>query len=118
MKKLILGIIIGVIAISFISCETLKTVTVITYSKPLAQNEYVEVFTKFQKLPEGLKHLGNVKIGNAGFTTKCSYDEVVSDAQQKAREIGGNIIYIIEHFEPNMYTRTCHSITAEIYLKN
>lgn len=117
MKKLIIYISVFLIVITFISCGTAKKVSVISYSTPIESSQPIEVYGSGQKLPEGIKLLGTIQIDDSGFSTKCSYAEVIADAQNQARAMGGNIIYISKHKVPDFWS-TCHRITAEVYLKN
>jgi len=102
-------------AIVAVSCGTSKKVSVINYSTPLATTEQVNIYGASQQLPNGLKFIGSLSIGDAGFTTNCSYSDVVTDAQNQARAMGGNCLVITKHTEPNIWS-TCHRIKADVYL--
>lgn len=113
MKKLLL------FAITFlmISCGTSKKVSVLNYSTPISKDVPVEIFGTGQQIPSDCQLLGTIKIGDSGLSTKCSYAEVIADAQSQARAMGGNLIYISKHSEPDFWS-TCHRITAEVYKKS
>jgi hypothetical protein len=109
-------LLIVLISISLVSCGTSKQVSIINYNTPLDSKQQVEVLGIGQQISSEYKLLGSIKIGDSGFTTKCSYLEVITDAQNQARAMGGNVIVITKHKEPNGWS-TCHRISADVYFK-
>jgi len=97
----------------FISCSTSKQVSVLKHMTPTTGE--VKVLGVGQTIPENAELLGSIKIGDSGFTTKCSYSEVITDATNQAKSMGGNYILIIKHKEPDFWS-TCHRLTCEVYL--
>lgn len=114
MKK-IFGVLLLLV---LVSCGTKKQTSVYQYSTPIQMSEKVEIISLGQTIPETAKFLGSVKISDTGFSTKCSYAEVIKDVEQQARSMGGNLIVIKEHKEPSVLGSTCHRIKADVYLKN
>lgn len=96
------------------ACSTSKQTNVLNYSTPLPAGTPVEVIGLGQKLPNNVKFIGSISVGDSGFTTKCSYQDVINDAINLARGMGGNIIQITEHKEPNILC-DCHRIKADVY---
>ena len=80
---------------------------------PLDYKQEVIVIDINQQEPENSEVLGQVKIGDTGFSTKCGYDIVIDKAKLEARKAGGNAIKIIKHKSPDLWS-TCHRITAKI----
>lgn len=105
-----------IVLLLFFGCTTQKTVSVISYKTPLANTETINVLGLGQKVPEGAKLLGTVIIDDTGFTSKCTYSDVIKDAQNQARAMGGNYLLITKHKEPNIWS-SCHRITCEVYSK-
>lgn len=101
---------------TLIYCSSSKKVSVLNVATPLAETDKVEVIGVGEKMDSNYKLLGHIKIGDGGFTTKCSYAQVIKDAQEQARIMGGNVIQIIKHQEPNALT-SCHRLTCDVYLK-
>ena len=97
------------------SCSTTKKVSILEYSTPLPENTIVDVIGIGQKVPEGARLLGHVKIGDSGFSVNCTYDKVIASAQTQARSIGGNLLQITKHKTPNILTSTCHRIEGDVY---
>lgn len=121
MKKLHLVsliLIAGVIS----SCNP-KISTSISKSYPaLDYKKEVMVIGITESVPENSEVIGQVKIGDTGFSTKCSYEIVIDKAKLEARKAGGNAIKLIEHKPPSAMGSSCHRITADIlkveYIEN
>ena len=107
--------------LSITACKSLrntsKQISIINYSTPLNRETTVQVIGIGQQVPYNVKLLGSVKIGEAGFTktSNCTYQKVLNDAIEQARTMGGNLIQIIEHKEPD-FRSSCHRIKADVYL--
>lgn len=96
------------------ACSTSKQTSVINYATPLPVNTTVEIRGIGQNIPDGAKLLGSISVGDSGFTTQCSYQEVIRDAINMARDMGGNVLQITEHKEPDIWS-SCHRIKADVY---
>ena len=110
MKKIIFLLFILVLS----ACSTSKQTNVLNYSTPLPAGSSVEIIGLGQTVQKGAKFLGSISVGDSGFTSQCSYQEVIRDAMNLARGMGGNIVQITEHKEPDLWS-TCHHIKADIY---
>ncbi|RCK72658.1 MAG: HtrA protease/chaperone protein [Ignavibacteriae bacterium] len=81
-------------------------------SKPATSD--VEVFQQGDPLPQYAVVIGEVRIGDTGFSVGCeNYDNVVAMAKNRARNAGGDAIQIIEVQYPDM-TSTCYRIKARV----
>jgi hypothetical protein len=99
----------------FLSSCGLKVTTDIKRGyDPLDFREEVIVFGLKDEPPGDAILVGNVQVGDNGFTTKCGWTEVVEQAVMEARKAGGNAIKITEHFPPSVFGSSCHQITAKI----
>lgn len=114
MFALIPIIVLIAIVLMFFSCGLRKSITVKTYAPPYVGN--VTVLEIGSVVPDGAVSLGDISIGESGFTStkRCTYDRVLLTAQKIASKMGGNYILIKQHNYPNMLT-TCHEIYAEVY---
>lgn len=110
MKKTIFLLFMLVLA----ACSTSKRTSVLNYATPLPAGTHVEIIGLGQQVPDGAKLLGSISVGDAGFTTQCSYQEVIRDAINMSRNMGGNVLQITEHKEPDIWT-SCHRIKADVY---
>lgn len=120
MKRFILknGILIGFACLIFsmTSCNpAVRTVLNAEYPT-LDYNKKVYIVNQNDMTPEQSVKIGEVKIKDSGFTTRCTYDYVIEKAKLAARKAGGNAIKITEHKPPTAFGSTCHRINADILL--
>lgn len=99
-------------------CDTKKMTNVLTYRSPYRGN--VEVKGIGETVPPEAVFLGNVFVGEKGMTRKknCTWQAVLNDAVYLAQNMGGNMMIITEHREPNAWISTCHRISANVYYVN
>lgn len=114
MKKLI-SILILTTVIVITSCNPKVSINVKKDLPPLDFRERVILIGKYQQEPDSSELIGQVKVGDNGFTTNCSYEVVLEYAKIEARKVGGNAIKIIKHKLPTATGSSCHRITADIY---
>jgi hypothetical protein len=102
--------------IVFTSCSTSISTKLAnkSYQKLNDENQII-VLEKNDALPNNSEFIGDIKIGDSGFTTDCGYNKVVADATNSARKAGANIIQIIEVKEPDFFMSSCYRIKAKIY---
>lgn len=111
--KLILVILL--LSSLFLSSCNPRVITSLYKSYPsLNYNEEVVVYAIDQTEPENAELLGEVKIGDTGFSIKCNFDIVLDKAKLAARQAGGNAIKITRHKFPSLAGSSCHRITAKI----
>ncbi|MCP4580606.1 MAG: hypothetical protein GY839_03255 [candidate division Zixibacteria bacterium] len=67
--------------------------------------------------PDNYTVLGLITIDDTMFTVNCGYDKVISIAVEKAREVGGDAVRILDIDEPDIIS-TCYRISAEIIMFN
>ncbi len=92
-----------------------KVSTVIGKSYPLLDyRDEVIVIGLEEPEPANSEVLGEVKIGDSGFTIECDYQTVTETAKLEARKAGGNAIKITQHATPSVFGSNCHRITAKI----
>lgn len=100
------------------SCDTKKMTNVLTYRSPYGGN--VEIKGIGEAVPSESTFLGTIFVGEKGMTRKknCTWQAVLADAVHLAKSMGGNMIVITEHREPNVWISTCHQISANVYYVN
>lgn len=103
---------------SLLGCSTRKMMNVLQYATPYTGDVIIKGMG--ETIPENAILLGNVFVGEAGFTANrnCTFQQVMSDVRTLAKEMGGNMIVITKHQIPNTEkeSSTCHQITANVYL--
>lgn len=100
----------------------MRTITIILYtilalmypSVVLAEKHLDIVVVEDNKLTINGKYLGELKFREKGFTTHCSYLEVIRSLKEQALDSGANLMQIIQHKKPNAWS-SCHRITVSIY---
>lgn len=65
-------------------------------------------------VPKQSLFVGDLKIGDTGFSTDCGYKTVISNAKTTARNSGANIVHLTEVRKPN-FGSTCYRIKANMY---
>lgn len=98
----------------FASCSPKVTTSVIKKYEPTDFKTEVVILGLDDPIPDETEVLGDIKIGDAGFTSKCTYEDVINLAKQEAMKLGGNAIKITEHKLPSAMGSSCHRITAKI----
>lgn len=96
------------------SCSPKVSTSISKKYETLDYREEVHIFGIKDAVPANAEVLGQMKIGDSGFTTNCGWDVVISLAKSEARKIGGNAIKITSHKPPSAMGSTCHRITANI----
>jgi len=102
----------GLILLS--SCNPKISTSLSKNYPPLDYKQDIVVIGLDQAEPANAEVLGQVKIGDTGFTTNCGYDIVIDKAKLEARKAGGNAIKIMEHTPPSAMGSSCHRITAKV----
>ena len=100
----------------FASCMPSRKVSILSNSQSLPIGASVNIIGIGQKLPENAKLLGQIRIGDNGFSTNCKYDEVLAIAVNECRKMGANTFQIIQHKDPTALGSTCHRIKGDAYL--
>lgn len=81
---------------------------------PLDYREQVIVLGVDEPVPASATEIGEVKVGDTGFSTNCGWDVVISKAIEAARKAGGNVLKITEHDPPSIWGSSCDRIKAKI----
>ncbi len=112
--KTIYGILAGIAFLLISACNPQVITNIDKAYPPIDYRQKIAVIGLEEKEPEDAVVLGEVKIGDTGFTTNCGYEIVLYNAKIEARKTGGNAIKITEHIPPQTQKTTCHKITAQI----
>ncbi len=85
-----------------------------SYQK-LDDNTPIIVLEKDDTIPTDSQFIGDVKVGDSGFTTDCGYNKAVTEISNSAKMAGANIVQIIEVKKPSVLGSSCYRIKAKIY---
>ncbi|WP_140485982.1 hypothetical protein [Flavobacterium sp. GSA192] len=105
------------IILSFIilnSCSPRITPTIISKQNPISDDTYILVLNKDDDFKNDGIQIGTIKSTDKGFSTHCSFDEIIEQYKKICRENGANIIKINEHKVPDLKS-SCDRIEATIY---
>lgn len=101
-------------AMALASCSPKITSSLTSSYQALPADSEVVILDEDAPNPENAEMLGQINIGDTGFTTKSgTYDAVLEIAKTQARKAGGNIVRIVEHRRPDSYS-SIHRIKAYI----
>ncbi len=108
-------ILVLLIALILQSCSPRIRIHLATETfQPLDADTEILIIKQDEKIPNNSKFIGELKIGDSGFSTDCGYSKVISDAKETAKKSGANLIYLIEVKKPN-FGSTCYRIKAKLY---
>lgn len=111
-KKTLILLIFG---ITIVACSPkIRSNLVNTTFSPLETGEEIILLDETEKVPQNSTFIGDLKIGDSGFSTDCGYNTVIENAKENAQKSGANIIELTEVKEPN-FGSTCYRIKAKLY---
>ncbi len=115
-RLLIMRLIIfaGILFIVLNSCAPKLKSVISNPQEPLASDEFVLVLGAMDPFSNDGVKIGTIKASDNGFSTNCSYFEVLERLKVLARENGANIMRITDHKTPG-FKSTCDRITADIF---
>jgi hypothetical protein len=118
MKSFYYSIILFVSIVSLNSCTPKISSNIQTRYNPLPENQEILVIPTKKNKPNDVELLGTGSIDAYEYMIECAYDDIINQAKEKARGIGGNCINITWHLAPSNSTNTCHQIKFEILRLN
>lgn len=113
MKKAITLILFSAIILQSCSPKIRTNLSNSSY-QPLESESEIVVIEQNDQVPENSKLIGDLKIGDSGFSTDCGYTKVMDEAKITARKSGANLIHLTEVKKPN-FGSTCYRIKAKLY---
>ncbi|SHI32559.1 hypothetical protein [Flavobacterium terrae] len=100
----------------FLSCSTSISTKLVNKSfEKLNDVSKIVVLEENEELPINSEFVGDVKIGDSGFTTDCDYNKVISDAKNEAQKAGANLVKVIKLKKPTALGSTCYRLKAKMY---
>lgn len=115
--------------VSTLSYASLVTVVAAPFFTGCSPKVYTRIETIFPSRPAGspvlvyeieetpparTEVLGDIQIGDTGFSTGCQYDQVLRTAKDETNKIGGNGLHLTWHKRPSVFGSSCHQITADM----
>lgn len=105
---------IALIIILFLGCGPQITSTLYQPREALNNNQKVALLDTYHTVPENSIKTGQLKFGDNGFSTGCSFKKNCLSAITHARKNGANVIKIISHKKPDLLS-SCHRMVFELY---
>ena len=113
MKKTIILFVLGTLILQ--SCSPKIKANLSTESHPpLDSDTEILIIKQDEQVPEKSIFIGDLKIGDSGFSTDCGYTKVMDDAKNMAKNSGANLIHLTEVKKPSSGS-TCYRIKAKLY---
>ena len=98
----------------FFGCGPQITSTLYQPKQALSDNQKVALLDTHHIIPENSIKTGQLKFGDNGFSTGCSFKKNCLSAIAHARKIGSNVIKITNHKKPDLLS-SCHRMVFELY---
>ena len=114
MKPVKLLVFIGVVVL-LSSCTSASRVSTVNHSTPLPSHTEVQVLGEAQPVSPNARLMAQIKIGDSGFSVKCSYETALDALKKSAIACGANVVHIKRHKRPNFWS-SCHRLEADAYL--
>ena len=113
MKRQILGIFFCFM-VSACSTRVSYAPSTLEATNPKPSDFFITLFQKNETVPSEYRTIGSVSVGDKwGMTVKCSYIDVINDAKDKARKVGGDAIQVVQIKEPSLNS-TCYYLIANV----
>ena len=65
-----------------------------------------------RRLGPACVEIGDVYVGDTGFTTDCGWNRALEIVRQEACRFGADAAQIVAHHEPSFWGSTCHQVRA------
>lgn len=102
------------ITLALFSCAPKMHSSIILERHPLTEQAYVLVLEENDKFPKEGEEVGIIKSTDNGFSTRCSYHEILDEFKEFARIHGANTVKITALKKPDIWS-TCYRVTAKMY---
>lgn len=96
------------------SCSPNIGSTVSNKQTAFTNNEFVLVLQQEDDFKNDGIEIGSIKSGDNGFSSNCTYYEIIDKLKQVARNNGANLIKITEYKSADQWS-TCERLKAKIY---
>lgn len=84
--------------------------------------QQVVVYQRGDKLPDSVHSsvevIGELFIGDTGFTVDCGYDKMISLAKEETSKNGGDAFAIVTYIVPSIWGSSCHQIEGLMFYQN
>jgi hypothetical protein len=113
MKKMT-KILLFLSVVGLCSCSPKITSNITNPQSKLSIDDKVALLDIQHKLPENTIKVGDLIFQDSGFSTDCSFNSLMKQARNTARESGANIVKVIEKKTPDLWS-SCYRLKIELY---
>lgn len=110
MRRVLLILIVPIL----FSCGPATRIFISERYEPTSYDRDIIVYEVTDPVPESAVKIGEIYIGDTGFSTDCSYNTVRQKLLIEARKRGAHAVQIYEHILPSFWS-TCHSLKAYVF---
>jgi hypothetical protein len=82
---------------------------------PKLRGHDIKVLELDDSLPRDAIFIAKLEAKDTGVTIDCGYENVLAQTLAKARELGGDLIQIIQVYEPDIWS-SCYRLEADVYV--
>ncbi|MBJ2173055.1 hypothetical protein JBL43_02320 [Aureibaculum sp. A20] len=107
-------ILILITVIGITSCSPKISTNFTNPQSKLSIDEKVALLDIEHNLPENIVKVGEMRFQDSAFTTDCSFNSLMNQARNEARQNGANIVKVIEKKKPDLWS-TCYRLKIEFY---
>lgn len=80
--------------------------------KPRIEDCGLTVYKSTYAFDASCEEVGDVFVGDTGWSVDCGWDRVVRVIQSEACKFGADAAQIVAHHEPSFFGSTCHQVRA------
>lgn len=113
----IIHIAAAVVAVMVVSgCTSPEVITDQLLTYPAQTADSVRVVEPGMPAPPNAITLGHVAVVDRGTSIHCKYEQVLALAKKETARVGGNMLQLVEHRRPSIWSGTCHQIQGNMLL--
>lgn len=110
MKYILLCIIIVVLS----GCSPKVFVARTQYYPPLGLLDSIYTLTAEDIAPKNAELIGSIDITDRSYSAQSRFREIIRQAKEETRKMGGNILHITEHIRPGINGKSHHQLSGNI----
>lgn len=84
------------------------------YYPPLSVLDSIYILTSENTVPPNAKLIGSIEITDRSPSAQSRFQDIIQQAKEEARKMGGNILYITKHIRPGIDGNSRHQLSGNI----